>query len=297
MVPRPPVETFPWGTHRLYESRVVCIGATRCPPHHAWCADLEPIRRHVFVFPTAPVWVERAGEEPYVADANRVLFHAEGDEIRRRSVDERGAAGHWFAIGYDHLLPSLERWSQALIGRCPGPFRLRHGPCSLDVFRRQDLLVRELVEGKVEPLHVDETALALTEDVLTWAYGRPAEPRPTRSSTHRRHARLVEEVMAWFATGFRSSSTLAEISAAVGASPFHLARVFRAHTGMSLHAYRNQLRLRAATQAILEGEENLADLALRLGFASHSHLTDTFRAAYGFPPRVLRRRARSVCRR
>jgi AraC-like DNA-binding protein len=67
-------------------------------------------------------------------------------------------------------------------------------------------------------------------------------------------------------------------------SAFHLGRIFRAHTGFPLHAYRTQLRLRLALDRLAERPSDLAALALDLGFNSHSHFTDTFRAAFFITP-------------
>jgi methylphosphotriester-DNA--protein-cysteine methyltransferase len=44
------------------------------------------------------------------------------------------------------------------------------------------------------------------------------------------------------------SSRLADIAETVGASMFHLCRCFRAGTGLTLHEYRTQLRLRGALE-------------------------------------------------
>jgi len=46
---------------------------------------------------------------------------------------------------------------------------------------------------------------------------------------------------------------------------------------------------------VLDGAE-LAPLALDLGFASHSHFTAAFRAAYGVVPSALRRLPRAALR-
>ena len=69
---------------------------------------------------------------------------------------------------------------------------------------------------------------------------------------------------------------------------FHLARVFKARTGFSLHAYRNQLRLRAALERLAEPGVDLIDIALDLGFSSHSHFTETFRRSFGKTPSAVR---------
>ena len=74
---------------------------------------------------------------------------------------------------------------------------------------------------------------------------------------------------------------------------FHLAHRFRARTGLSLHAYRTHLRLREALRRIAEPETSLTDLALDLGFASHSHFTDSFRRTFGRPPSAVRAAVRA----
>jgi len=69
---------------------------------------------------------------------------------------------------------------------------------------------------------------------------------------------------------------------------FHLARMFRSRTGFSLHAYRNQLRLRAALERLRDPGVDLIDIALDLGFSSHSHFTETFRRSFGKTPSAVR---------
>ena len=60
------------------------------------------------------------------------------------------------------------------------------------------------------------------------------------------HRELVEDAKAVLSSRFAEPIGLHDIAASVHASPYHLARVFRSGTGSSLHAYRNQLRLRAS---------------------------------------------------
>ena len=75
----------------------------------------------------------------------------------------------------------------------------------------------------------------------------------------------------------------------MGASVFHLARTFRRRTGFSLHAYRNQLRVRTALEHLASPGTDLVALALDLGFSSHSHFTETFRRGFGVTPSEARR--------
>ena len=100
--------------------------------------------------------------------------------------------------------------------------------------------------------------------------------------------RIVEAVKELLTARFEQQLTLAAIAREVHVSPFHLARMFRRHTGYSLHEYRTQLRLRSVAGRLGDRDRPLVELALDAGFASHSHLTDAFRRSFGVPPSALR---------
>ena len=82
-------------------------------------------------------------------------------------------------------------------------------------------------------------------------------------------------------------TSLDDLARYAGSSPYRLCRIFRAHTGQSIRAYRSQLRLRAAFDRLLQGAD-ITDLALELGFSSHSHFTAAFRSRFGTSPSRLR---------
>lgn len=86
--------------------------------------------------------------------------------------------------------------------------------------------------------------------------------------------------------------TLHDVADSAGLSPFYLARIFKAHTGMTLHGYRQQLRLTMALQC-LQGSKphcqvNLADLAAGLGYSSQSHMGFAFQRELGVTPAQAR---------
>ena len=83
---------------------------------------------------------------------------------------------------------------------------------------------------------------------------------------------------------------LADVARALHYSPFHLARLFRATTGMGMHRYLVRLRLGLALDRLAQGERDLAILAADLGFAHHSHFTAGFRSVFGTTPAVTRER-------
>lgn len=82
--------------------------------------------------------------------------------------------------------------------------------------------------------------------------------------------------------------SLASIAGRVGLSPFHFCRVFRRATGYAFPNYRRSLRLRSSLD-LIAGPGTLTDIALTLGFTSHSQFTDAFRGAFGRAPSAMRR--------
>ena len=109
---------------------------------------------------------------------------------------------------------------------------------------------------------------------------------PFASDAHRRVA-AVHRAKSFMAARIGATNgnatpwTLNDVADAACCSPFHLARAFRRATGLSLHTYRQRLRLAAALQRLEEGERNLAALAHDLGFSSQSHLGEAFRQEVG----------------
>ncbi|MBG0777864.1 MAG: AraC family transcriptional regulator [Desulfovibrionaceae bacterium] len=77
--------------------------------------------------------------------------------------------------------------------------------------------------------------------------------------------------------------SLADVARAAHLSPFHLVRVFEREYGLTPHAYRIQVRVRAA-RALLATGMRLADVAAATGFADQAHLTRLFKRITGVTP-------------
>jgi AraC family transcriptional regulator len=77
---------------------------------------------------------------------------------------------------------------------------------------------------------------------------------------------------------------LSELAAQVGVHPSHLARVFRAHHGVSVGEYGRRVRLARAAEEIAGGDAPLAAIAARAGFADQSHFTRLFKDRVGTTP-------------
>ena len=64
----------------------------------------------------------------------------------------------------------------------------------------------------------------------------------------------------------------------------YVSRAFHAATGMTMSAFRQRLRLTRSLDLLPRYSGNVTDLALDLGFSSHSHFTSCFRNLFEISP-------------
>jgi AraC family transcriptional regulator len=67
-----------------------------------------------------------------------------------------------------------------------------------------------------------------------------------------------------------------------------LAREFRRHYGCTVTDYIRHLRIEFACRELLVSNASVVDIALRAGFADHSHLARTLRKDVGMSPTQFR---------
>ena len=253
---------------RLAEFRVL-------PGHHSW-GELNRTGDEgaLIVFPRTPVGIEQIGRGRVVADTSRVLFYPPGQEYRRELLSEQGDVCSYVGV------------SAALFDEAQG-----HGPPTVAAqLEARDFLLhhtirRRVLAGVADADEVREALYMLVARVL-------GSGRPTPASRRGGPADVVEETRHVLSDDFDRRLTLDDVARMVHLSPFHLARLFRQRTGSSIHAYRTSLRLRASLEPIADGQP-LAHVAADLGFASHAHLSDRFRRAFGMSPQAWRANLRS----
>lgn len=84
--------------------------------------------------------------------------------------------------------------------------------------------------------------------------------------------------------------TMKQIARAAGRHEIHLAREFRRYFGMPVGAYQRRLKAEEAARLLTEPRADITEIALRCGFASHSHLCRVFKAHFGVTPSQYRTR-------
>jgi AraC-like DNA-binding protein len=165
-------------------------------------------------------------------------------------------------------------------------------PVESATYLHQRLLIDTLLTGRADPLFIEEEALWLAARILDRDVAAPAQAPAAPARTLRRHREQAEHVRDILNARFTEPVSLAGLARLAGLSMFHLARVFRRQTSMTLHAYRQALRLRHSVDRLAQPGADLTQIALDLGFSSHSHFTAAFHRAFGVTPSALRRGAR-----
>jgi AraC family transcriptional regulator len=271
----------------LFASEVTTVGRWRCPVGHPLFRDSGPARRYLFCFPRTSVWIQHDGGEPFVADPNTVTYYNQGQSYRRMALSARGDRGDWFAVAPHVIAELLSAWDPAARDRHDRPFTFSHGPCDADTYLLQRGVFEHVTrERSPDTLFVEESVLHILSRTAALAYaGADIEQA---AGTRRRARDLAEAARAVVASRFDEPLTLPTIARLVDTSVFHLARVFRGMTGTTLHAYRNQLRLRAALERVADPSSDLLSVAIDLGYSSHSHFSEAFRRTFNMTPSAVR---------
>lgn len=114
--------------------------------------------------------------------------------------------------------------------------------------------------------------------------GAAVPPSLRRADRDRAHAaaQLIE-------TRHAEPLALADLAAAVGTSPFHFLRAFKAALGLTPHQFLVRTRLRHAARLLLETDLPVTEVAYAVGFGDLSTFTHAFKAATGRPPGAWRK--------
>lgn len=246
------------------------------PEEHSDCDSIVFVRQGAFT--------RRIGNEEFVHDACTAAVFQRGQTYR---------AGHPKDAPRDRC--SVLRFEPALISHALRAEGVRHDeprlpwhaiPLSASLWAAHARLAALASCPAPEPLAWDESGAAVLHACVRALQER--ERVRAREDTVAAHRALVDRCRWALSQGLSQNLALADLARRVHASPYHLARVFRAGTGMSLSAYRTRLRVTAALDRLGQGETNLARLAADLGFFDHSHLCGTLRKFVGRSPTECR---------
>ncbi len=275
----------------VFDSPRLGIGCFRCPPSYPHWTGVNVNRgAPIIVFPRVPVRIAYGRHAAVVADPARVMLYNSGEQYTRGVLCERGDECEWFAVAPHLLHEALSEFDPRLGDDPERPFRVKHGRGDAGAYLVQRRIFNAIrSDPAVDALWVEESFFAVLRRVLAGVYARHSAPQTERAATRRARDEAAETIRAALARDIARSWSLGDVAALVSLSAFHVCRVFRSRTGLSIHAYLNRLRLCYALERLERPGLCLTQLALDSGYSSHAHFSSAFRAALGVSPSAVRR--------
>lgn len=279
----------------LFQSEAISFIDFRCHAHVEPEGPEEPNATHSIVFVRRGVFQRTQHREVLTADPNHVLFFNALQPYRYAHPLPGGDECTILAVSTDAALSLVARQSPWDAEDSAKPFRIPYALSSPRAARiHYELLA--LLRRPSPPLAIEDAMVELAEEAMRLAYtsyGRPRKEEKNSlmaAATVRKHRDLTEATKLALNRSLETLPGLGDLARNLACSPFHLSRVFHQTAGMSLRCYITRLRAGVAADRLATGASNLTELALDLGFADHSHFTNTFRREWGLCPSNFRAR-------
>jgi AraC-like DNA-binding protein len=270
----------------LFRSRLIRVLDYRCPGHDG--RDEIP-QGHEIVLTRAGAFQRKDAHGAFLADPNQILFYNQGQPYDI-SHPVGGRDYTTVFIFNPSLLIEIMRIYEPEVENNPyRVFPRSHFTFATPLQMLQYRLLRA-DKNYIDPLEMEEQIMTAAGEIIHALYqARPTQERRSSPKTLRAHADQIQAVRTFLNAHVQSSMQLERISSAVHLSPYHLCRVFKQNTGMTLHQYLMRLRLFNAAEYILESPKTRLDLiALEYGFSNHGNFSTAFRQTFGISPSALR---------
>lgn len=152
---------------------------------------------------------------------------------------------------------------------------------SMAVAWRQELAER----GGSGRLYIEGLGSALAVHIFrAYGEGLSRSPPVTGGLGALRLRRVTDYIEAHLAEDI----SLRDLAAVAELSTHHFGEAFKASTGISPHRYLIERRIHRAKELLLGADHSIVEIALAVGFASHSHFTGNFRKLTGTTPSRFR---------
>ncbi len=269
----------------LYSLNGVTLSDVRCRPHSRCCGPEEEARRYEIVFARKGVFARHVGRQCDVIDTNSIAFFNPSESCRFSHPDTKGDDCTVLSFSRAALIEASEAMEvDALTGDERFPYL--HCRAANDIVASIHLTRALAAKAGPDSTLTEEAVISLTSRMVrsVFAGERVLMVPPKTVATTKAHREIVCSARAILNSDLSQTMSIGDVAQAVHCSPFHLCRIFKTDTGLGIHQYRTQLRLRQSLECMAAGKGNLTQIAYDLGFASSSHFSTTFRSHFGLAP-------------
>lgn len=241
----------------------------------------------LIAIPLTAVRITQSGREPVIADScTAILYNAHQAYAAEQLLDNRPEQTIFLVPDEQTVRASLRQFDERAADDPARPMRADHARISAITFAQIRRIVATLQKGcDADSLEFEEALTRIAGELIGLSFlgmrRKHESPLNHRDIAHGARKVCLKH--------FAEPLGLEDIAQAVGASRFHLCRVFRAIHGRSIHQYLTELRLRASLEMVCDRTTPLARIALASGFSSQSHFTTAFLRRFGHTPAAYRR--------
>jgi len=182
----------------------------------------------------------------------------------------------------------LQRVALEVGGMNPDRVELR------DVFQGRDpeiaaighKLLRELTTVSLGGrLYAESVAQQLAVHLLRTYCTQSPRPQPSKGGLSGAKLRCVLE---YLQTHLDKETSLTELAQLLDLSRYHFLKMFKQSTGFTPHQYLLECRIQHAAVLLQNPQFSVAEIAVRVGFATPSHFTYHFHKRMGATPKAYR---------
>lgn len=232
-----------------------------------------------------------------VAEGSFTYRASHGSALLHPGALMLGNAGACFQCGHEHAagdrclaLQMTPAYFEEAAASAAGSSRFRFGGAMLPAGGATLPLGLMLERGRgAVALAAESLVATVVERVLALASGEtPGTALPARD------AQRISRVLRHIEAHAEDALDLDRLAGIAAMSKYHFLRSFRRAVGQPPYRYLLSLRMRRAAQALAEGRESVAGVALGAGFGDLSTFNRRFRALFGTTPQAWRRQSRST---
>ncbi|MDY3928510.1 MAG: AraC family transcriptional regulator [Clostridia bacterium] len=104
----------------------------------------------------------------------------------------------------------------------------------------------------------------------------------------------IEKVVQYIEAHFGNDISNSDLAAVAGYHPYHLNRLMKSTTGMTLHSYILNTRLENSKNFLLNTNMSIAEIAEKCGFKNSYHFSNTFKSKIGLTPTLFRNTKKEI---
>ena len=122
-----------------------------------------------------------------------------------------------------------------------------------------------------------EKAGAVLKDILVDMYRTDLKKSENSTSA-------IETVISYINTNYENKIANSDLAKLTGYHEYHLNRIFKKQTGMTIHKFIMQVRINEAKKLIMTTDIPIYSIAEATGFNSDTHLSNCFKNYFGYSP-------------